>query len=58
MDLQETKKLKLELMESSKSVYLSTTNPKGYPITTRIMVNVRFKFLHPEFVIYYKSEKN
>ncbi|MCJ7650748.1 MAG: pyridoxamine 5'-phosphate oxidase family protein [Candidatus Lokiarchaeota archaeon] len=48
MELEEVKKLSLELMESSKAAYLSTIDQAGYPIT-RAMFNLRNKEQFPEF---------
>jgi len=48
MELDEVKKLSLELMESSKAAYLSTIDQAGYPIT-RAMFNLRNKEQFPEF---------
>ena len=48
MELEEVKKLSLELMETSKAVYLTTIDSEGYPIT-RAMFNLRNKEQFPEF---------
>jgi general stress protein 26 len=48
MGLEEVKKMCLELMESSKAVYLTTIDSEGYPIT-RAMFNLRNKEQFPEF---------
>ena len=48
MELEEVKKLSLELMESSKAVYLTTIDSEGYPIT-RAIFNLRNKEQFPEF---------
>ena len=48
MDENEAKKLSLELIETSKAVYLTTIDSEGYPIT-RAMFNLRNKEQFPEF---------
>jgi general stress protein 26 len=48
MELEEVKKLSLELMETSKAAYLTTIDSDGYPIT-RAMFNLRNKKQFPEF---------
>jgi len=48
MDVEEAKKLSLELMERSKAIYLTTINSEGYPIT-RAMFNLRNSEQFPEF---------
>lgn len=57
MELEEVKKLCLELMESSKAVYLTTIDSEGYPIT-RAMFNLRNKEQFPEFLDIYKGLDN
>ncbi|MFX1500707.1 MAG: pyridoxamine 5'-phosphate oxidase family protein [Promethearchaeota archaeon] len=57
MELEEVKKLSLELMEYSKAVYLTTINVEGYPIT-RAMFNLRNKEQFPEFSNFYKELDN
>jgi len=42
MELEETKNLCLELVETSKAAYLTIIDPEGYPIT-RAMFNLRNK---------------
>ncbi len=48
MELEEAKKMILELMEISKAAYLTTIDSNGYPIT-RAMFNLRNKEQFPEF---------
>jgi len=48
MDVEEAKKISIELMESSKAVYLTTIDSEGYPIT-RAMFNLRNREQFPEF---------
>ncbi|TFG24661.1 MAG: hypothetical protein EU533_01865 [Promethearchaeota archaeon] len=57
MDLEEVKKLSLELIESSKAAYLTTINLEGYPIT-RAMFNLRNKEQFPEFTEFFKQLDN
>jgi general stress protein 26 len=57
MELEEVKKLCLELMESSKAVYLTTIDSEGYPIT-RAMFNLRNKEQFPEFSNFYNGLDN
>jgi len=57
MELEEAKKLGLELIETAKAVYLSTVDSKGYPIT-RAMVNVRNKEQYPEFTDFFDKQEN
>ena len=57
MEIEEAKKLSLELMENSKAVYLTTIDSKGYPIT-RAMFNIRNKEQFPEFSEYFNSLDN
>ncbi|MFX1363649.1 MAG: pyridoxamine 5'-phosphate oxidase family protein [Promethearchaeota archaeon] len=57
MELEEAKKLSLELMHYSKAVYLTTINSKGYPIT-RAMFNLRNKEQFPEFSEFFKELDN
>ncbi|MFX1389829.1 MAG: pyridoxamine 5'-phosphate oxidase family protein [Promethearchaeota archaeon] len=54
IELEEVKKLSLELMESSKAVYLTTIDSDGYPIT-RAMFNLRNKEQFPEFSKFYNE---
>jgi general stress protein 26 len=48
MEVEDAKKLSLELMESSKAIYFTTIDSEGYPIT-RAMFNLRNKEQFPEF---------
>ena len=57
MEIEEAKKLSVELMENSKAVYLTTIDSKGYPIT-RAMFNLRNKEQFPEFSEYFNSLDN
>lgn len=57
MDIEEAKKLSLELMESSKAIYLTTINSEGYPIT-RAMFNLRNKEQFPEFSEFFDKLEN
>jgi general stress protein 26 len=57
MDLKEVKKLSLELMETSKALYLTTINSDGFPIT-RAMFNLRNKEQFPEFFNFFNSIDN
>jgi len=57
MDLEEAKQQSLELMESSKAVYLTTIDSKGYPIT-RAMFNLRNKEQFPEFSEFFAKQDN
>ncbi|MHA2281739.1 MAG: pyridoxamine 5'-phosphate oxidase family protein [Promethearchaeota archaeon] len=57
MELEEAKKLSLELMQSSKAVYLTTIDSEGYPIT-RGMFNLRNKEQFPEFSEFFAYQDN
>ncbi|MHA1190816.1 MAG: pyridoxamine 5'-phosphate oxidase family protein [Promethearchaeota archaeon] len=57
MELEEIKKLSLELIESSKATYLTTIDSEGYPIT-RAMFNLRNKEQFPEFSEYFNGLEN
>ncbi|MFX0004790.1 MAG: pyridoxamine 5'-phosphate oxidase family protein [Candidatus Hodarchaeota archaeon] len=57
MELEEVKKLSLELMESSKAAYLTTIDSEGYPIT-RAMFNLRNKEQFPEFSKFFNGLDN
>ncbi|MFW9897592.1 MAG: pyridoxamine 5'-phosphate oxidase family protein [Candidatus Thorarchaeota archaeon] len=57
MDLEETKKLSLELMDTSKAAYLTTIDSEGYPIT-RAMFNLRNKEQFPEFSEFFANQDN
>lgn len=48
MELNEAKKLSVELIENSLVAYLSTIDSDGFPIT-RALLNTRFKERYPEF---------
>lgn len=57
MEIEEAKKLSLELMETSKAVYLTTIDSEGYPIT-RAMFNLRNKEQFPEFTEFFAGLDN
>ncbi|MCJ7650392.1 MAG: pyridoxamine 5'-phosphate oxidase family protein [Candidatus Lokiarchaeota archaeon] len=57
MELEEIKKLSLELMESSKAAYISTIDSGGYPIT-RAIFNLRNKEQFPEFSEFFNELDN
>jgi general stress protein 26 len=48
MEIEEAKKISLELMKTSKAAYLTTIDSEGYPIT-RAMFNLRNEEQFPEF---------
>ncbi len=49
MNIDELKKINIELMENSKAVYLTTIDDKGFPCT-RAMLNLRNKEQYPSLV--------
>jgi general stress protein 26 len=57
MDVEEAKKISLELMESSKAIYLTTIDSEGYPIT-RAMFNLRNNEQFPEFSRFFNELNN
>ena len=57
MKIEEAKQISLELMESSKAVYLTTIDSEGYPIT-RAMFNLRNKEQFPEFSEFFTQQDN
>jgi general stress protein 26 len=57
MDIEEAKNLSIELMKSSKAIYLSTIDSDGYPIT-RAMFNLRNVEQFPEFMEFYNGLDN
>ena len=57
MDVEEAKKISLELMEGSKAIYLTTIDSEGYPIT-RAMFNLRNKEQFPEFSKFFNQLAN
>ena len=57
MDVEDTKKLGLKLMEVSKAAILTTIDSNGFPIT-RAMFNLRNKEQFPEFSEFFKNQKN
>ena len=57
MELEEAKKLSLELMTTSKAAYLTTIDSEGYPIT-RAMFNLRNNEQFPEFSELFSKQKN
>ncbi|MHA2009066.1 MAG: pyridoxamine 5'-phosphate oxidase family protein [Promethearchaeota archaeon] len=57
MELEEAKKISLELMETSKAAVLTTIDSEGSPIT-RAMFNLRNKEQFPEFSEFFKEQEN
>ncbi|MFX1326796.1 MAG: pyridoxamine 5'-phosphate oxidase family protein [Promethearchaeota archaeon] len=57
MELEEAKKLSLDLMETSKAAYLTTIDSEGYPIT-RAMFNLKNKEQFPEFFEFFHGLDN
>jgi general stress protein 26 len=57
LEIEEAKKVSLELMETSKAAYLTTVDSEGYPIT-RAMFNLRNKEQFPEFSDFYADLNN
>ncbi|MFX1387070.1 MAG: pyridoxamine 5'-phosphate oxidase family protein [Promethearchaeota archaeon] len=57
MEVEEVKKLSLELMETAKAAYLTTIDSSGYPIT-RAMFNLRNKEQFPEFSEFFAGLDN
>lgn len=57
MEIDEAKKLSLELMETSKAAYLTTIDSEGFPVT-RAMFNLRNKEQFPEFSEFFSNQKN
>ncbi|MHA2182268.1 MAG: pyridoxamine 5'-phosphate oxidase family protein [Promethearchaeota archaeon] len=57
MELEEAKNQSLELMKSSKAVYLTTIDSEGYPIT-RAMFNLRNQEQFPEFSEFFAKQDN
>jgi general stress protein 26 len=57
MELEEAKKLSLELMDISKAAILTTIDSDGYPIT-RAMFNLRNKEQFPEFSDFFEGLDN
>jgi len=57
MELEQAKKLSLELLETSKTAYLTTIDSEGYPIT-RAMFNLRNKEQFPEFFEFFTQQDN
>jgi general stress protein 26 len=57
MEIEEVKRLSLELMGSSKAAYLTTIDLEGYPIT-RAMFNLRNKEQFPEFTGFFERLEN
>ncbi|MFX1387069.1 MAG: pyridoxamine 5'-phosphate oxidase family protein [Promethearchaeota archaeon] len=52
MELDEAKKLSVELIENSLVAYFSTIDSNGFPIT-RALLNTRYKERYPEFSSFY-----
>ena len=57
MELEEAKRLSLDLMKTSKAVYLTTIDSEGYPIT-RAMFNLRNEEKFPEFFGFFNGLDN
>ena len=57
MDVEEVKKLGLNLMEESKAAFLTTIDTDGFPIT-RAMFNLRNKEQFPEFSELFEKQQN
>ena len=57
MKVEDAKKISLELMESSKAIYLTTIDSEGYPIT-RAMFNLRNSEQFPEFSKFFNELTN
>lgn len=57
MEIDELKKLSLELIETSKAAYLTTIDVEGFPIT-RAMFNLRNKEQFPEFSEFFQKQEN
>ncbi len=57
MEIEEVKKLSLELIETSKAAYLTTIDFEGFPIT-RAMFNLRNKEQFPEFSEFFQKQEN
>ena len=57
MELEEAKKISMELMETSKAAILTTIDSEGYPIT-RAMFNLRNSEQFPEFSEFFNKQEN
>jgi general stress protein 26 len=57
MELEEVKKISLELMKNTKAAYLTTIDSEGYPIT-RAMFNLRNEAQFPEFSDFFNRLNN
>jgi general stress protein 26 len=57
MEIEEAKKISLELMKTSKAAYLTTIDSEGYPIT-RAMFNLRNENQFPEFSDFFNGLNN
>lgn len=57
MELEEAKKISMELMETSKAAILTTIDSEGYPIT-RAMFNLRNTEQFPEFSEIFNKQEN
>jgi general stress protein 26 len=57
MDVEEAKNFSIELMKSSKAIYLTTIDSEGYPIT-RAMFNLRNSEQFPEFSKFFNELAN
>jgi general stress protein 26 len=57
MEIEEAKKMSLDLMKNSKAAYLTTIDFEGYPIT-RAMFNLRNEEQFPEFKDFFNGLNN
>ena len=57
MELEEAKKISMELMETSKAAILTTIDSEGYPIT-RAMFNLRNTEQFPELSEFFNKQEN
>ena len=57
MELEEAKKMGLELMETSKAAYLTTIDNEGFPIT-RAIFNLKNKEQFPEFSRFFQKQSD
>jgi len=57
MELEEAKKMGLELMETSKAAYLTTIDQEGFPIT-RAIFNLKNKEQFPEFSKFFQKQSD
>lgn len=57
MELEEAKKMGLELMETSKAAYLTTIDHEGFPIT-RAIFNLKNKEQFPDFSSFFQKQSD